>query len=159
VAVRGEGAFCNGKPMRVDTSAPGFDRALILIEPGYERSPTGIAKFLALNKALLERNVQAIRINGSAVLSIMWVAAGRANGYIAGLHVKDCAKPWDWCAGFVIAIEAGATFARLDARSYPGGAGSGSLSEFDIFSKSCVLGCSPQMCADLRALTNEAVGF
>jgi fructose-1,6-bisphosphatase/inositol monophosphatase family enzyme len=156
VAVRGQGAFCNGRPIRVHSPQPAYDRALILTEPGYERSPEGIAKILATTKALLEANVQAIRINGSAVLSIMWVANGRANAYFAGLHDKDCAKPWDWCAAYVIATEAGASFARIDARSYPGGPGTGSDSAFDIYSKSIVCTCSAQMTADVRALIHKA---
>ena len=157
VAVRGHGAFCNGKRISVHAPAPDWDRSLILIEPGYERSTTGIAKTLALTGALLRKNVQAVRINGSAVLSILWVACGRANGYVAGLHVKDCAKPWDWCAGYVIAKEAGATFARIDERSYPGGPGGGSDSEFDIYSQSIVLAGSEQTCDELRELTREAI--
>jgi fructose-1,6-bisphosphatase/inositol monophosphatase family enzyme len=156
VAVRGQGAFCNGQPVRVHTPAPAFDRSLIVTEPGYERSPEGIAKVLATTKALLETNVQALRMNGSAVLSIIWVACGRANGYFAGLHEKDCPKPWDWCAGYVIAKEAGATFARVDERSYPGGPGTGSDSVFDVYSKSVIVSCSPQMTADLRALIHKA---
>lgn len=157
VAVSGHGAFCNGKRIRVDSPAPGWDRALVLTEPGYERSPAGIAKTLAVTKALLERNVQAVRINGSAVLSILWVAAGRANAYVAGLHEKDCAKPWDWCAGYVIGTEAGASFARIDSRSYAGGVNAGEENEFDIYSRSIVMAGSEQMCKDLRDLTREAI--
>lgn len=157
VGAKGHGARCNGQVLKVDTPSPGWDRALVLIEPGYERSPAGIAKTLGLTRALLEANVQAVRITGSAVLSILWVAAGRANAYVAGLHEKDCAKPWDWCAGHIIATEAGATFARLDARSYAGGRGDGGDETFDIYSRSIVVAGSAQMCDNLRELTREAV--
>jgi len=30
------------------------------------------------------------------------------------MHERDCPKPWDWCAAYVIAREAGVHFLRLD---------------------------------------------
>ena len=61
----------------------------------------------------------------------------------------------DYCAAFVIATEAGATFRRLDSRSYGDdvaapvrvGAAAG---PFDIYSRSCV-------CAGSAALADEIV--
>lgn len=156
VGVRGRGAFCNGRRLRSDMSVSDLTRALVLSEPGYERSPEGVAKILAVTKALLDANVQALRITGSAVLSIIWVACGRANAYFAGLHEKDCPKPWDWCAAYVIGLEAGATFSRCDARAYPGGAPA-SGHTFDIYSKSCIVAGTPQLCLSLRKTIVEAL--
>lgn len=157
VATRGRGAYCNGRMIRVDAAGDTLEKALVLNEPGYERSAAGIAKISATSRALLERGVQAVRVTGSAVLSIIWVACGRANAYYAGLHEKDCPKPWDWCAGYVIATEAGATFARVDGRSYAGGPPRTSEAAFDIYSQSCIVASTPQLCADLHALIKDAV--
>jgi len=74
---------------------------------GYERSTAGVARIAAAHAALLEANTFGIRILGSTVLSLTWVACGRLNGFYSGLAVRDCPKTWDWCAAHAIGAAAG----------------------------------------------------
>ena len=167
VGVRGGGAYRNGERIDVDASTRTLPQALVLVDPGYERSAEGVHKYTACTSALLLANVQAIRVIGSAVLSICYVASGRANAYFAGIHLDDTPKPWDWCAAYVIASEAGATFSRLDDRGYDaveggkgsgggGSGGSGSTRPFDVYSKSCLVAASPVLRDELQSLVRRA---
>jgi fructose-1,6-bisphosphatase/inositol monophosphatase family enzyme len=146
-AVKGEGAFLNGRPIACDTSVATLQRALLTIEVGYERSTEGISAMVGGIDRLLTRNIQSLRILGSTVLCLAWVACGRANAFAVGVH-NEGGKPWDYCAGFVVAEEAGVVFRRLDGRSYGSHVDAGET--FDIYSKSCV-------CAGTAALADEIV--
>eukprot|EP00613_Pedinella_sp_CCMP2098_P017566 CAMPEP_0171752652 /NCGR_PEP_ID=MMETSP0991-20121206/42756_1 /TAXON_ID=483369 /ORGANISM="non described non described, Strain CCMP2098" /LENGTH=518 /DNA_ID=CAMNT_0012354101 /DNA_START=39 /DNA_END=1595 /DNA_ORIENTATION=- len=117
VGARGQGSFCNGDPIRVDDSVTTLQRALVGCDVGYDRSSAGIAKMTSGFSELLKKRTQSLRILGSSVLSLVWVACGRANAFVIGAH-DEGGKPWDYCAAFVIATEAGALFRRLDNRSY-----------------------------------------
>ena len=182
VGVRGHGAFRNGVRIAADAIATTVPDSLVLVDPGYERSAAGVAKFTKCMAALLIANVQAVRILGSAVLSICWVASGRANAYFGGLHEKDCPKPWDWTAAYVIGTEAGVRFARLDARGYDresvdakadaidaaaacvaktdaqtDSEAKSSDGAFDIYSKSCLCAGHPALLDEIAALVDAAV--
>ena len=146
-AVKGEGAFLNGRPIQCDTSVSTLQRSFLTLEVGYERSTEGISAMVGGIERLLTQNVQSLRILGSTVLCLAWVACGRANAFAVGQH-NEGGKPWDYCAGLVVAEEAGVTFRRLDRRSYaPAASADGS---FDIYSKSCV-------CAGTAALADDIV--
>jgi len=98
-AVRGGGAYRNGKPIRC-RDAVASERALIATGFGYtvERR-TRQAGVVA---SLLPR-VRDIRRGGSAAIDLCSVAAGRVDAYYErGLN------PWDVAAGALIAREAGA---------------------------------------------------
>jgi myo-inositol-1(or 4)-monophosphatase len=98
-AVRGQGAYLNGRALKVRT-APPMDRALIGTGFGYlQQRRARQAEVLA---SLLPR-VRDIRRGGSAAVDLSDVAAGRLDGfYERGLN------PWDYSAGALIALEAGA---------------------------------------------------
>ncbi|WP_170763889.1 inositol monophosphatase family protein [Ruegeria lacuscaerulensis] len=105
-ASKGEGAFCNGQSLHVsDCSQP--DQAMLLLG----RSSRGpLEDYLAL----IERTIGAqmeYRRNGSAAISLMAVAQGRAEGYFEA-HLNS----WDAIAGVLIIREAGG---RVRARSVP----------------------------------------
>ena len=51
----------------------------------------------------LARNVQRIRMHGSAAIDLVWLAAGHIDAVVMLAN-----KPWDTSAGVVIAREAGA---------------------------------------------------
>ena len=141
VAVRGEGAFLNGERMAVPKSdAPTtLETALVLTDPGYERSPPGIAKLAALHRELLAARTRAIRIVGSTVLSLLWVCAGRADAMVVGVgDGGDSPKPWDWCAAAVFARETGCAMEAIDGRRDPAAVGSAIPGEFDLYAMSCV---------------------
>lgn len=100
-ASRGEGAFYNGKKIKVNNPVE-FDRALIGTGFQYDvshriRQIENVSRMLPL--------VRDIRRNGAAAVDICHVAMGALDGYYeAGL------KEWDWAAGALVATEAGATF-------------------------------------------------
>lgn len=103
-ASRGEGAFYNGKKIKVNNPVE-FDRALIGTGFQYDvshriRQIENVSRMLPL--------VRDIRRNGAAAVDICHVAMGALDGYYeAGL------KEWDWAAGGLVATEAGARFAQF----------------------------------------------
>ncbi len=98
-AVRGQGAACNGEPIRV-SGIDDVDRALLISGFPYDRRERA-AYYLAFFQAFMER-CQGVRRAGAASLDLCWLAAGRADGFWEfGL------KPWDIAAGALIIREAG----------------------------------------------------
>ena len=90
---------------------------------------------------LMGANVRAVRMIGSTAICLAWVAAGRASGFYAGLHKRDCPKQWDWCAGHAIVCAAGGVFLRHGAqRELP----------FDIDCSGCVCAGSPELAVTLQ---------
>ena len=110
-ALRGRGAFKNGRPVSV--SGPrGLSGALV---------GTGFPfKALELLPEYLEqfgrvlRSTAGVRRGGSAALDLCYLADGTFDAFWE-LHLK----PWDVAAGLVIVREAGGVVARLDG-SEPG---------------------------------------
>lgn len=98
-AVRGEGAWLDGRPLRASSPAR-LDLALIATGFAYQsQRRERQARVIA---ALLPR-VRDIRRPGAASLDLCAVAAGWSDGYVEhGLH------RWDWAAGALLAAEAGA---------------------------------------------------
>ncbi|TVT18085.1 inositol monophosphatase, partial [Amycolatopsis rhizosphaerae] len=98
-AVRGQGAWLDGRPLRV-SSADRLDLTLVATGFSYgaerrERQARVIANLLG--------HVRDIRRPGAASLDLCAVAAGWTDAYFEhGLH------RWDWAAGALVAAEAGA---------------------------------------------------
>lgn len=141
-AVRGQGAFLNGRRLAAD-GARRLGEAMVLFELGYERSEEGVALILGALQKLLLAGVRATRHVGSAVLSIAWVACGRASAYYTGVS-KEGGKPWDYAAAVVIAAEAGAHVCSLD-----GG-------RFTIEGKSCLCAASEDLATELAAVVGSS---
>lgn len=98
-ASRGGGAFLGDSPIRVADAVP-LEQALIGTGFSYDAAMRGRQGEVA---ARLLPRVRDIRRNGTASLDLAAVASGRFNAfYEAEL------KPWDLCAGELIAREAGA---------------------------------------------------
>ena len=99
LAVRGEGATCNGKPIHVSDTAI-LRRAILHIGFGH-REPKYLAETEQVLFPLL-RSISDLRRFGSAAYDICCVAAGRADAFIEqGLNI------YDYGAGYVILAEAG----------------------------------------------------
>jgi myo-inositol-1(or 4)-monophosphatase len=104
-AVRGEGAFLNGRRLRVSEEAD-LGRSLIA---------TGFAYDVRLNAednldhfGAFVKRARAVRRDGSAALDLCYLAAGRFDGFWElQLH------PWDVAAGFLIVQEAGGRVSDL----------------------------------------------
>ncbi|WP_293576404.1 inositol monophosphatase family protein [Phaeobacter sp.] len=96
-AVKGQGAFCNDQPIQVSACAAP-DQALLLLG----RSARGsLSAYLDLVRSVIDSEME-YRRNGSAAVSLMDVAQGRAEGYYEA-HLN----PWDALAGVIIIREAG----------------------------------------------------
>jgi myo-inositol-1(or 4)-monophosphatase len=105
-ARRDGGATMNGEPIAV-SQADDLSRALI--GTGFSYRPEERAAAAALLPRVLPE-VRDIRRAGAASLDLVWVAAGRLDGfYESGL------APWDRAAGSLIAAEAGARVAAMPA--------------------------------------------
>jgi myo-inositol-1(or 4)-monophosphatase len=109
-AVKGEGAFLNGEPVRVSTVGT-MKQALLSTGFPYDLATNernNISNFL---RFLYE--AQAIRRDGSAALNLSYVACGRFDG-----HWELKLNPWDLAAGVLIVREAGGTVTDLEGGAF-----------------------------------------
>lgn len=98
-ASEGEGAFLNGKPIKVKDI---HDLKQCVIGTGFPHKKDDLKDIIHKFKNILP-NIRDIRRLGSPALDICWVACGRMQGFYEGiLH------PWDVAAAKLIAVEAGA---------------------------------------------------
>jgi len=98
-AVKGEGAFVNGRPIRVSGRHP-LKQCLLATGFPYDRTPdneNNFANFFSFQFA-----ARAVRRAGAAALDLAYVVAGRLDGY---WELK--LKPWDVAAGQLLVTEAG----------------------------------------------------
>ncbi len=99
-AVRGQGAFCNNKPIRT-SDAPGLRQSLLVTGFHYERDKK-METTLSSIGTLLRLGIMDIRRTGSAALDLCYTAAGRVEGYF-----ESRLNAWDFAAGILIVTEAG----------------------------------------------------
>ena len=98
-AVKGSGAFLNGKPIHVSSTSDLVDSLLAVGFPyTLHQNPHRVMDHL---KKMAVR-AQAIRRLGSAALDLCYVAAGKLDGYW-----EEGLKPWDTAGGMMIVREAG----------------------------------------------------
>jgi myo-inositol-1(or 4)-monophosphatase len=109
LARRGEGAFHNGSPVRVDP-AERLDQALIGVGFYYDRGAMMEATLAAI-RDLFRKNIHGIRRFGTASLDLCHVACG-----MYGAYFEYTLSPWDFAAGALFVEEAGGrvTTARGD---------------------------------------------
>uniref|UniRef100_T1PD43 Inositol-1-monophosphatase n=1 Tax=Musca domestica TaxID=7370 RepID=T1PD43_MUSDO len=99
-ARRGQGAFYNGKPIKV-SGQKDLAKALITSEFGTTRDPEKM-KVVNENFQKMAAKAHGLRVLGSAALNMSMVALGAADAnYEFGIHA------WDVCAGDIIVREAG----------------------------------------------------
>jgi myo-inositol-1(or 4)-monophosphatase len=117
VAVRGQGAAWNGKPMRVSRQA-GLDGAFLATGFAYQLGDRWPLFNAALGRVF--PRAKGIRRAGSAALDLAHVASGIYDGFFElGL------KPWDIAAGALLVQEAGGIITDWDGEQ--GWFASGSL--------------------------------
>jgi myo-inositol-1(or 4)-monophosphatase len=97
-AARGEGAWLNGRPLRVRDSVP-LGQALVSCQWGFGKLALPGAREVVSN---IVDQVGAVRIPGSGTLELCWVAAGRLHGWM-----QPDAAEWDWLPGALLVREAG----------------------------------------------------
>lgn len=98
-AVRGGGARCNGRPIRVSDTAE-LAHALLATGTPYDRRERVDLYLGAIRDFMLR--CQGIRRGGSAALDLCWLACGRVDAYW-----EWRLGPWDVAAGALIVREAG----------------------------------------------------
>jgi myo-inositol-1(or 4)-monophosphatase len=117
-AQRGQGAWCNGQPLRVSTTARLRD-ALVATGFAYQRATLStISRDEVLGNNLAEfgavmPHVQGVRRAGAAVLDLGHLAAGRLDAYWE-MHLQ----PWDWAVGWLLVEEAGGLVTNLHGQPW-----------------------------------------
>jgi len=104
-AVRGEGAFLNGRRCRV-TRTTDIRRSLLATGFAYIREETQHNNLPNFNR--LNLVAEGVRRTGSAALDLCYVACGRYDGFWE-LYLW----PWDVAAGSLIVVEAGGVVTDL----------------------------------------------
>jgi myo-inositol-1(or 4)-monophosphatase len=98
-AARGQGAWCNGRQLRVSTTDT-LGNSLLATGFQYDRASNpdnNLAEF-----SYFMPRTRGVRRSGAAALEMAWVAASRLDGYWEkGLHA------WDLAAGALLVEEAG----------------------------------------------------
>lgn len=99
-AVRGGGAFLNGRPIRV-SGVDSFAKSLLATGFPFKEGKGDLDVYMLL-VADAVRSTHDVRRAGSAALDLAFTAAGRVEGYFEiGL------SPWDVAAGILLVSEAG----------------------------------------------------
>ncbi len=105
-ALKGGGAFLNGKKIRVSEKKSLQDSVIVTGFP-YDRYLKW-ARYQAAYEAIFQAS-RDLRRTGSATLDECWVACGRFDGFF-----EYSLRPWDVAAGSLIVEEAGGRVGNLD---------------------------------------------
>lgn len=109
-AIKGEGSFLNGTPIHV-SGTDKLEHALLATGRLTRKKENMDVHFLQFQR--LAMNAQATRRDGSAVLDLCYVAAGRFDGFWeSGLN------PWDSAAGSIIIKESGGEITNFTGRPF-----------------------------------------
>jgi myo-inositol-1(or 4)-monophosphatase len=98
-AVRGEGAFLNGEPMRVSRAN---QDSRIMLGTGFPFRARHLLDIYLKSFAFFFNRARGVRRGGSAALDLAYVAAGRFDGFW-----ELTLSPWDIAAGVLLVEEAG----------------------------------------------------
>jgi myo-inositol-1(or 4)-monophosphatase len=109
-AKKGEGAFLNGKEIKV-SSVDDLDKSLIATGFPYDIRVSEVNNIVHFNNFLTR--VQGIRRCGSAAMDLCYVACGRFEGF---WELK--LKPWDMASGALISQEAGGRISDFKNREF-----------------------------------------
>ena len=108
-AIRGGGAYLNGRPIRTSDAAALSD-AVVSTGFFYERGEL-MERTLATIRSLFGAGIHGIRRMGSAVIDLTWVAAGRFDAFF-----EYRVSPWDYAVASLVLQEAGGRVAATDGR-------------------------------------------
>jgi myo-inositol-1(or 4)-monophosphatase len=97
-AVRGKGAFLNGRALHVSVTQA-LDAALLVTGFPYDVRTTQRDNLTQFRRFL--KTARAVRRSGSAALDLAYVAAGRFDGFW-----EESLAPWDMAAGALLVQEA-----------------------------------------------------
>ncbi len=135
-AKRGEGAFLNGRPIRVSDRP--LEESLVMIgTTPYE--PDRAPQTFAIARALFDRTLD-FRRSGSAAIDLCSVAAGRAE-----IFYEYALSPWDYAAGGLIIEEAGGKCSTFDG------------TPVSLTNRSSVFACNAVTYDEARSILQEAL--
>jgi myo-inositol-1(or 4)-monophosphatase len=135
-AIKGEGAFLNGKKISASKKTKVADAMAAIGFP----SDMNWSRHLALFDSLVT-NARGLRVTGSAALDQCWVACGRFDAFL-----EYNLKPWDIHGGSLIVEEAGG---KLSNFAEPAD------KQFSVFDNSYLCAC-PGIFAELLGLARSA---
>jgi myo-inositol-1(or 4)-monophosphatase len=133
-AVKGEGAYLNDQPLRLERQVK-LEEALLCTSVFWNKRAEQMGIDLIVKK--LAGKVRGMRLLGSAALEMAYVAAGRLDGY-----VSLSLNAWDFGAGKIIVEEAGGRVTTMTGSPLP----------FD--QKSSVMACNPAFYEELQHYLN-----
>jgi fructose-1,6-bisphosphatase/inositol monophosphatase family enzyme len=140
VAVKGYGAYRNGLRIVPKESKTSLINAVVGFEFGYARSADAAEAMVAAVRRILQHGCRSMRCLGTGVLDLCYVATGRLDVVYAGV-ANEGWKPWDYCAGHVIATESGCVIESIPSDK-----------PFDLYSDSIICGTSKELVDELRAV-------
>jgi myo-inositol-1(or 4)-monophosphatase len=115
-AERGQGAWLNGRPLRVSAADTLIDSLLVTgFHYDIQQDPE---ELVSLFREFITKS-RAVRRLGSAALDLCYVAAGRFDGYW-----ESKIQPWDVAAGALIVAEAGGRVSTVFGDPFRSRAGS-----------------------------------
>lgn len=109
-AIKGEGAYLNGSPIKV--SKEDMDNGILLFGSSPYNTELARASFDLAYEYFTK--CLDIRRSGSAALDLCSIACGRAE-----IYFEMILSPWDFAAGALIVEEAGGTVTTLDGDELP----------------------------------------
>jgi len=110
MAVKGRGAFLNGRPIRVSDVKTVSESLLVT---GFPYDLEKVFDPMMKRFANCLRTAQGVRRLGSAALDLCYVASGRFEAFW-----EQNLKPWDTAAGVVIAGEAGSIITDFSGKEF-----------------------------------------
>lgn len=110
-AIKSQGAYLNGKPLRVNESALSSD-GMLLISDYYDCIDIPMDAQFSLVKSL-QRHFLKTRHFGAACVDFTTISRGHGLAYVTYYH-----KIWDIAPGLLIATEAGCVYGSVNGESY-----------------------------------------
>ena len=141
-AVKGQGAFCNGKPIRVSNRPTA--RGIVGIGAAPYNKDTLAPSMISMTGELFLKFAD-FRRSGSAALDICHVACGRLDAFC-----EPRLSPWDFAAGLVILGEAGGL-----ASNFAGDALELTAPSSCVFGSSVSHGTAQEICRKYAAVTES----
>jgi fructose-1,6-bisphosphatase/inositol monophosphatase family enzyme len=148
IGVSGHGAYRNGIQLtsRFDPNKK-LKESVVCFEFGYTRDFNGIDLMVNVVRKIMKNGCRTTRSLGSGVLDMIYVATGRIDVVYTGIAGEGW-KPWDYCAGTVIAQECNCTIQSIDQQD--------STIPFNIYSKSMICAVNESLVSETRTMINDA---
>ncbi|MCL6560289.1 MAG: inositol monophosphatase [Firmicutes bacterium] len=109
-AFRGNGAYLNGNPIKVDTTRQLLKESLLVT--GYPSNKKFNGRLERINYHTVVGRCANLRALGAAALELACVACGRLTGFW-----ENTLRPWDVAAGSLLVEEAGGRVTDIDGNS------------------------------------------